>query len=404
MAAALTYRRFEESDLPRVSRLLHHAFAGQEDMCGTWLRDPGFENVRVMGKASAEPAACLVRLPMGQYFGGKSVPMLGIAGVAVAPEARGGGLGLRLMEESIHECAREGWALSALYASTQSLYRQVGFEQAGHRFETQIAAHRVADRGGLPKLPGDGDIQSRPLTDADEPEVRACYARFASVFDGLLDRAPYCWQRIRKMRDGTVTKGFGFFADGALEGYLYLHQMRKPETGHHDVLVLDMAYSTPRGGRAAARFLSNFGTVADEIMFFGGPLHPVLSFLPQQYFKVSKRDYWMVRVVDVKKALEMRGYAPGLRGEATLEIIDRLVPANQGRWTISVADGRAQVRSGGDAPSVRLDIRALGPVYSGLWTAKQAALLGLISGDQSALNAAGAIFAGGGTPWMIDMF
>jgi predicted acetyltransferase len=404
MGGALTYRPVSEADLPRVSRLLHHAFAGVEEMCGVWMRDAGLEHVRVMGEPGTDVPACLTRIPMGQYFGGRSVPMLGIAGVAVAPEARGGGIGRRLMEEAIRECARDGWALSGLYASTQSLYRQVGYEQAGHRFETRIAAHRVADRGGLPRVDADAAIVVQPLADAHEDAVRRCYAEFASSFDGMLDRGPYCWQRTRKLRDGTVSKGFGFVADGAVEGYVYLNQTRKPDTGHHDVGILDMAFSTPRGARATARVRSNFGTVADDVLFCGGPLHPLLALLPQQICQVTKRDFWMIRVVDVKRALEGRGYAPGVRGEVTLEVADRLVPSNHGRWTLSVAEGRGQVRAGGGDASVRLDIRSLGPIYSGLWTGRQAALLGLVSGDAAALDALAAIFGGGGTPWMIDMF
>src|SRR5262245_51321796 len=120
MGGAFAYRGMTDADLPRISRLLHHAFAGQEDMCGIWLRDAGFHHVRVMGETGREPDATLVRIPMGQYFGGKSVPMMGIAGVAVAPEARGRGIARQLMEETIRECHREGWALSGLYASTQS--------------------------------------------------------------------------------------------------------------------------------------------------------------------------------------------------------------------------------------------------------------------------------------------
>lgn len=404
MAGALSYRPMEEADLPRVARLLHHAFAGVEDMCGIWLREAGLEHARVMGEPGSELPACLMRVPMGQYFGGKSVPMLGIAGVAVAPEARGAGVGLRLMQEAIGECAREGWALTGLYASTQSLYRQVGYEQAGHRFETRIAAHRVADRGGLPKIEGDSSIVVQPLTEAHEDAVRRCYAAFASSFDGMLDRGAYCWHRTRKMRDGTMSKGFGFIADGEVEGYVFLNQTRKPETGHHDVGLMDMAFSTPRGARATARFLSNFGTVADDVIFCGGPLHPLLALLPQQICQVTKRDFWMIRVVDVKRALEGRGYTRGVRGEVTLELSDRLIPANHGRWTLDAEGGRGRVRPGGGGACVRLDIRALGPIYSGLWTVRQAALLGLLAGDPAALDAMAAIFGGSGTPWMIDMF
>ncbi len=54
--------------------------------------------------------ACALRVPMGQFFGGRSVAMMGVAGVAVAPEARGRGLATRVMQEVLREAREEGGA------------------------------------------------------------------------------------------------------------------------------------------------------------------------------------------------------------------------------------------------------------------------------------------------------
>ena len=55
--------------------------------------------------------------------------MLGIAAVAVAPEHRGSGIGSRLLRVTLQEGRERGFPLSCLYASTQPLYRRLGFDR-----------------------------------------------------------------------------------------------------------------------------------------------------------------------------------------------------------------------------------------------------------------------------------
>ncbi|MBI3925782.1 MAG: GNAT family N-acetyltransferase [Armatimonadetes bacterium] len=84
---------------------------------------------------------------MAQWFGGRAVPMTGIAGVAVAPEARARAVGRALIRETLQELHKEGVALSALYPSTLPFYRASGYELAGSRF------HRKAFWYGGPVSP-----------------------------------------------------------------------------------------------------------------------------------------------------------------------------------------------------------------------------------------------------------
>jgi len=136
----------------------------------------------------------------GQHFGGKSVSMLGIAGVGVAPEARGRGSARWMMSLAMQEAQADGFALSTLFASTQGLYRQVGYEQAGYRCQIKLLPHRIDVRAREPHV--------RPLTPEDEPAIQACYKAFAGEFAGMLDRGPYIWRRIKEFRDKSY-HGFG---------------------------------------------------------------------------------------------------------------------------------------------------------------------------------------------------
>ncbi len=378
-----------------AARLVNLAFAGPIEKSEEWLRLTGLEHVRALGERGRPPGASLLRVPMGQHFGGRSVPMVGIAGVAVAPESRGKGLARELMRRALTEIAAEGVPLSGLYASTQDLYRQVGYEQAGHRFEIRIPLHRIGVRERASEV--------RPLEEEDLSAVRACYEEFAGLFNGTLDRGPYCWGRVRELR-GERYSGFGFFGAGGLEGYLFLKQARKPESGRHDVLISDAAFRTPGAGRRMLGFLADFATTGDEAVLYGGPLHPLLSLMPQQHFDVRKRDYWMLRIVSVKGAIEGRGYSGSVGARFTLRVTDGLIAENEGAWDVHINGGRARVERGAPGGSeVRVGVNGLAAVYSGLYTAREAAVAGLVEGDGAGLDAMGAAFAGG-TPWMSDMF
>ncbi len=393
--AQLTYGPAAEPDVASLVRLIHHAFASTPDAEAKWIR-PNFEHFRVVREREGEPpSACFLRVPMGQYFGGKAVSMLGVAGVAVAPETRGKGTARWMMSRAMEEAREDGFALSALYASTQGLYRQVGYEQGGYRCVTKVLPHRIDLRAREPEV--------RALTDEDEPRVRACYERFAPRFFGMLARGEYCWKRTREFREKSY-HGFGIDGPGGtLDGYVYLLQTRT-DSGI-DIEVSDLAFTTATAGRRLLGFLADFSTTTREISLAGPPMHPALSLLTSHHDTIEKREVWMLRITDLTKALTQRGYPRAVSAAIRLNIHDPVVRANDGSWTLSVEHGRAEVNREATArPAMTATINGLAAVYSGMYTATQAAGLGWVEGDRGALEAADAVFGGGGVPWMVDFF
>jgi predicted acetyltransferase len=390
-----TYSPTNPVDLPAVSRMLSLAFGGPADATAGWVRAAGIEHMRVVRSESHEPVACHLQIPMGQYFGGKSVPLVGIAGVAVPPERRGRGLALSMMKECVREIASRGVALSGLYASTQALYRQVGYEQAGERFQIRVPVVRFAGTGKARDIVALGPER--------DDAVARCYNAFASRFTGPLDRGDYIWNRIRSSR-GVDYHGFGVMDDGDLGAYVYLASERKPDTGRQDLMISDIAFTSASAARQIIAFLADFEPMADDVVFHGSSLHPLLTLLPQQRYKVSLRDYWLIRVTDVAAAFRARGYPAGLTQAVTFNVRDDLIESNNGLWTLRINDGAAEAERGGDgARAIACDVRSLASIYAGLYSCTQAALLGMCEGPESALRAADAVFAGN-TPWMSDMY
>jgi predicted acetyltransferase len=110
----------------------------------------------------------------------------------------------------------------------------------------------------------------------------------------------------------------------------------------------------------------------------------------------------MLRVVDVERALSERGYPTGLDAELHLAIADDIVPANNASFVLRVAGGKGEVARGGRG-SVKVDVRGLAPMYTGLLGAEELKATGYIEGPDDELAIATAIF-GGPAPWLADFF
>ena len=147
----------------------------------------------------------------------------------------------------------------------------------------------------------------------------------------------------------------------------------------------------------------------EKVTWAGGPLDPLVYLLREPSVGVAHPRVktlfsmdWMLRLVDVKKALEGRGYPAGLNAELHFDIRDDMLPANNGRIVLAVEGGRGEVRSGGDG-RINLHVRDLAALYSGFLAPGELTTLGSLSAPTGDLGLAGAVFAGP-RPWMPDMF
>src|SRR6266516_3293131 len=73
-----------------------------------------------------------------QWFGGRAVPMAGIASVATVPERRGSGIATELMRSVMRAARRDGKPIATLYPATVTVYRRLGYEYAGFHTEYRI--------------------------------------------------------------------------------------------------------------------------------------------------------------------------------------------------------------------------------------------------------------------------
>jgi predicted acetyltransferase len=409
------YRPYDpEKDLDAYSRSIAEAFAADEKKVIEWIKLCKVENIRIV-EVDGSLAGTTVMAPMGQYFGGNSVPMIGIAGVSIRPEFRGKGVAKRMLTATVQEMAADGIALSTLYPSTMPLYQYAGYEMAGVNHEFVFEFEHLPD-ARLNRL-ADLDLEVVPGSLDDEEQIRALYHQVACTQDGMLDRKEYIWERVLKPRDkaGRIYL-IRRISDQQLRAYLVLSQENTAELdGWHQVDLHCVQALDANAWHAVFALLRSYQSMARKLVASVDTRHPLYQMLPEQRDPLKLKESWMTRILNLKEALEARGYAAGLQAELKLEIADELVPSNQGLWQLKIADGRAHAERIGDldpsaqadaAPSdgtLRTSIRHLAPLYSGYVSAELLAQTGRIQASTSCQRQASALFSGS-PPWMPDFF
>ncbi|TNF23950.1 MAG: GNAT family N-acetyltransferase [Deltaproteobacteria bacterium] len=384
-----------EAELARAQAILDWSFGGRLTWSAAhWLDAMGHDTVRALRDDAGRVQAVLCLLPMGQWLGGRRVATGGLAGVGTAAEARGSGASSALLRDTLRELRADGVPLSTLYPASFTLYRRAGFEVAGSMYHYGVAARDIDVR--------DRELAVRPVEDGDWDAIVALSREVARGEMGNLDRGPQLWDRVRSRR-GVPTTGFVVTDGGTLEGYVFLLQQAAAAPGRpYDLELTDVQARSARGWRRILTLLRDHGSLGAQIRWHGGPADPVVTLLAEEVCSVQLSTPWMLRLVDVDRALAARGYRAGARGELAMEVADEVLPENAGRRVLSVSDGVASVRPGG-AGALRLDVRALAQLYTGYASAAALARVGRLDGTPEALATADALFSGP-HPWMSDMF
>jgi len=386
----------------KLAHILSSCFAVSDEESLNWFKRLGEENVRVALRLG-EVQGGMVLLPMFQYFGGRPIPMMGVAGVGVSPCYRRQGLAKKMMKQALLEAHERGFALSSLYASSLALYRHSGYELAGGRYKVQIPAELIKVKGDTSRI--------QELEEADFEAVKEVHQRFAEAGNGQLGRPEALWRRARFERDGRPLFGYGYRTAKGLEGYLYLRTERQPGEMHHLLKLTDFIALNEAAARGLWALLSNHATTASNVHCFLSPWSlPPMVLEERQALKTRLLDTWTLRILNIPLALESRGYPKAVSGRVSLRIKDKQLFQNNRAWVLDVDRGVAQVKVDAELPSrlrsshpVFLGPRGLSALFSGHMNPFQLKALGFLDGEDRDLLTLQLLF-GGPQPWMIDMF
>jgi predicted acetyltransferase len=246
----------------------------------------------------------------------------------------------------------------------------------------------------------DGSRAIRAVPPAEHDTIHQLYDRFAAGENGPIHRNAFLWDRRMNVPDQD-TRAFLVEGDAGPEGYCSLYQERKH--GFRSMLhVVDQVALTPAAARTLLSFYADHRSMGSTVEWFGALHDPLLTALREARISCDLFFPWMIRIVDVQRAIAERGYPVGLEAEFHLAVKDELIAANNDRFVVRVAGGKAEARRGGKG-TIQLGIRGLASMWAGFLSPRAARACGLLDGPDDELDRAAPAFAGS-PPWMPDMF
>jgi predicted acetyltransferase len=391
MSRQFEYRPLSQEVAKQLGLILSQCFNSPPDTEDTYLERVGIQNFRTIYSSGAL-AGGLATIPMGQWWGRQRVPMVGLAAVGIAPEYRGSGAAIALLQNTLQELHANHVSLSALYPATQRLYRKAGYEQGGTFCTWSIATEAIQIQERL--------LPWRSVMPSDPTIFHALYQQQAIRHNGNLDRHSAIWQEIVKAGDREGLYAYILGTEGDPQGYVIFSQ--HPSEEGSTLRLRDWVVLSSAASRNFWTFLADHRSTIAQVRWRSAAIDPLTLLLPEQPVQVKRVERWMLRIVHVKGALEKRGYPLNLEAELHLNIQDDLLPENSGTIILSVAQGRGKVSQGGRG-DLKLDIRGLAPLYSGLFSPTQLQTAGHLDAPEPVLAIASQIFAGS-PPWMPDFF
>ncbi len=316
------------------------------------------------------------------YFGGRAVPIAGIASVGVAPEARGRGVASALLEH-LHGIARSrGAAIAMLYAFEQAFYARLGYGPVTTSGRLVFAPESVP-RAWV-------GAEAFAAAAADRPALEALYERVAERTTSWLRRPRALWNaKWLDERNHVLAVG----PRTAPRGYVVFSYEQAEPHARTTILVEELVAEDTEAKRALYGVLGAQRAQVEEIELAIDLDDPI----PYALVDADRRRHGdaavehrigdltagpMVKVLDLERALAARGYMYDTKCRVAFGEQVLALAASGGALTVTPAS---------DADVV-IDASAVASVTFGGLRPSAAAALGLARGGSAALANADTLF------------
>jgi len=388
---SLAFREAREADLDRLVDLHLSAFP---DARGIDARRRNFaHNPRgaLHDLVVAEQGGSLVAhgflFALEAWFGGSRVQVGGIASLGVSPEARGTGVARALLAELHARSHRRGDAVTLLYAFREGFYATNGY--------ASVSPYRVL-RFSPRAIPGAWSSHPgivRPATGDDREALERVHEHEAARRTGWTARSSALWDK--KLLD---ERRRWFVVETEEAGVVGFVAWTLSQTEPHAPVSLVVEDLAAEDDRARARLLALVGAQRDQVASVSldvsedDPLPRALVDADRDEVGTERVEHPlgalvagpMVRIADLQRAIEARGYL----ADGGLDIV---LP--DARVHVEVTAGRARVLAPRGGPQITLAPGVMAAILYGSLAPTTGARLGWISADTpAALRQADALF------------
>lgn len=376
----LTMRDLTSDDLGAAFDIRSRSFGRLSPSLRDWwdgMQQETIREHRTIGAFDGDLLLAHARVrPYQQFWGGRSLAMGGVAGVVVAPDARGRGVGTRLMKAVAHRSLELGDLVSALYPATIPLYRGLGWEIAGAQYRLTMSADALRTLGGR-------QVSLRTATASD----------VGPFLQTLRDR--YSAERANGPKLPTPSEAREQLTDEATMSYFTHGGHVSYEWSNEELVVSYLSADTPQIARALWSVVGSGSSIVKNVVAYVAPDDPIHLLLPEEVAHQMYLKRWMLRVLDAQKAIAERGFPPAVTGSAALVLTDPLLPGNAGSWRLEVSGGRGSLtRTEAADTGLRLGPNGFSALYAGTALHRLRAAGLAAGGEQAADELLEAAFAG----------
>lgn len=349
----ISIESIREGDEEQRNDLRRQAFGGTEPFDAS-LPTPDPDRT-VAAYVADGLVATVVTHGFHMWWGGRSVPCGGVSGVVVRPETRGQGIAKALLRESLDRMSARGEVISALYPTTSTLYRSMGFEVGGYHQWRHLPLDLIPTGA-------DGTLSWRRVEFGDAA-IATVYEAMAPSIDGFLAPGEFWWRRVPRLwANESSTNRYAYVGSRGGEDVAAVVYKYKPSDDRLYDLVADVLAGIDGDAVSAAlAFLAANGTTAGHVETTL-PTSLLTQHVPHMQHTKATGDWpWMLRLVDAPGAIAARGFPTSVRGRVELDIVDDVIPANAGAHVLEVEGGTASLIRGGHGrvPVTASDLAAL---------------------------------------------
>jgi predicted acetyltransferase len=338
------------------------------------------------------------------WLGQGTVAMAGITSVATPPEYRRQGHLKKLLTAVLHDLHESGYGISTLYPFSFPFYKKFGYEQASTRKNISVKID------ALQKFKSTTGGHWKQATVAQWEEFNQIYEKLCQGKFGPISRDKQIWEGFFK---GWGGKGHTSYLwhdkQGQPQAYI-IYSFEEPKDSGREINVTTMGWTNRLAFYELLAFLANHDSQARKVNFSLSPSEDFFALLddPRQA-EIELNPGYMLRILDVARALEERAWQEDLKGTFSMVLRDDGLEWNNRAVQIEVANGKAQVKPLTDVDKAGLscDIRQLSQLYAGYLSPFQLNDLGLLEvHNRQDLLVAQQIFSPSGQPasHMMDYF
>ncbi|UIJ35893.1 GNAT family N-acetyltransferase [Allobranchiibius sp. GilTou73] len=299
---------------------------------------------------------------------GGEVPCAAVSDVTVAPAYRRRGLLSAMMRHQLDDLTAREVPMAALWASESGIYGRFGYGVATWSASLSGSTHESAF---LPDVATEGSVVE---VSADQwlAAARPVHESVRAEQPGMFDRPGRWWEMEtvdpERWREGRSARRYlvHFDAGGTVDGVgTYRFKDDWNRTGPAGkVSVGPVLASTPTAYAGLwryqldldlARTFSASGAAAQETL-----LHLLAD---PRALDIRPADGLYLRILDVSEALQSRSYLAD--AALVLQVADPVLASVDGRYSLRITGGHAEVARTRKAPDLTLSARDLGAVYLG---------------------------------------